>query len=316
MALYPSCNRGSGHDWGDEAKAATVIQWNCRSLRRKKANLILCLGLNQQNSPAVIALQEVNGPIAKLPGYEGYGPANDPKGRALTAVYVRRTIVHTQLDTDSWCSPNTNVTGCRVQLSPQRTVLVFSVYIKPENSRTKLENPLPDTSFVAHFQKLYPQDLVLVCGDFNSKHTAWNYATCSRRGRKVMEDADHLGLSLLNLPHVYTRIGQTSRQADTTPDLTWTSRPQLCTWKVLEDPMGSDHLPIVVTIKTGSKKSGRGAQVKRHCCVTHWDRYTDILNTLPMTANVSELTQAMTEAKRKATKALSVPEDHRIWTGT
>ncbi|KAH9363276.1 hypothetical protein HPB48_006382 [Haemaphysalis longicornis] len=74
--------------------------------------------------------------------------------------------------------------------------------------------------------------------------------------------------------------------------------------------MGSDHLPIVVTIKTGSNRSGRGAQVKRDCCVTHWDRYRDILNTLPMTANVSELTQAMTEAKRKATKTLSVPEDH------
>ncbi|KAH9376265.1 hypothetical protein HPB48_004466 [Haemaphysalis longicornis] len=58
--------------------------------------------------------------------------------------------------------------------------------------------------------------------------------------------------------HMYTRIGQTSRQADTTPDLTWTSRPQLCTWEVLEDPMGSDHLPIVVTIKTEATNQEEG----------------------------------------------------------
>lgn len=148
----------------------------------------------------------------------------------------------------SWCSPNTSVTGCRVQLSQQRTVIVFAVYIKPENTRTKPENSPPVLSFVANFEK-YSQDLVLLCGDFNSKQTAWNYAKCSGRGRKVMEDANHICLFLLNLPHVYTRIEQTSRQADTTPDLTWTSRPKLCTWKVLEDPVGSDHLPIVVTVK-------------------------------------------------------------------
>ncbi|KAH9363877.1 hypothetical protein HPB48_004108 [Haemaphysalis longicornis] len=87
---------------------------------------------------------------------------------------------------------------------------------------------------------------------------AWNYATCSRSGRKVMEDANHFGLSLLNLPHVYTRIGETSRQADTAPDLTWTSKPQQGTWKVPEDPMGSDNPPIVVIITTGSNKSGKG----------------------------------------------------------
>lgn len=61
------------------------------------ASMILFLGLNQQNSHMVIPLQEVSGPIPKLPGYKGHGPANDLKERVLTAAYVQRTIVHTQL---------------------------------------------------------------------------------------------------------------------------------------------------------------------------------------------------------------------------
>ncbi|KAH9361561.1 hypothetical protein HPB48_001438 [Haemaphysalis longicornis] len=70
------------------------------------------------------------------------------------------------------------------------------------------------------------------------------------------------------------------------------------------------HARSHLAVRTGSNKSVKGAQTKRECCITHWDRYRDMLNTLPMTANVSDLTQAMTEAKGKATKTLSVPEDH------
>lgn len=114
----------------------------------------------------------------------------------------------------------------------------------------------------AHLQKLYPQNLVLLCPqrDFSLKCTAWKHATCSGRGRKVMEDANHFSLSLLNLPHAYSHLEQAGRQADTTPGLIWTSRPKLCTWKVQEGSMGSDHFPIGVTVRTRGNKSERGAQ--------------------------------------------------------
>lgn len=81
-----------------------------------------------------------------------------------------------------------------------------------------------------------------------------------REGQKVMEDANHFSLSLLNLPHAYSHLEQAGRQADTTPGLIWTSRPKLCTWKVQEDSMGSDHFPVGVTVRTRGNKSERGAQ--------------------------------------------------------
>lgn len=65
----------------------------------------------------------------------------------------------------------------------------------------------------------------------------------------MMEDDNNFSLSLLNLLHAYSHLEQAGRQADTTPGLIWTSRPKLCTWKVQEGSMGSDHFPRGVTVR-------------------------------------------------------------------
>lgn len=237
------------HPW------TTVLQWNCRSFRRRKADFIDRFQLIQgRNTPAIIALQEVNGPLVRIPSYEGYAPRDDATQPVKAALFIHRGFTHVELDTQPWCNAFTEVAGCRVEISPHRTILVFSVYTCPEGARKKSQLSHIDLSFVQHFQKLYPKDVTVMCGDFNAQHVAWGYEKTSARGKHIMADATAYGLTLLNAPLTHTRLGQTQKQADTTPDLSWVSHPKLARWETYEDTLGSDHLPILIHLCTGGQR--------------------------------------------------------------
>lgn len=122
---------------------ATVVQWNCRTLRRKKADLVAqfhCDGTTQ--GPSILALQEVNGPVLKLPGYEGYPSYSDPGQTTSVALYVLRMLDHVQLDTEPWNTSTTTTVGCRVKLTTDHTVLIFSLYARLEYNCNKGQKPL------------------------------------------------------------------------------------------------------------------------------------------------------------------------------
>ncbi|KAL1466365.1 hypothetical protein MTO96_026742 [Rhipicephalus appendiculatus] len=285
--------------------------WNCRSFRNKRAEITTRFASKQDNtSPLVIALQEVNGPVLKIMGYDGYAPSDDLAAPTKTALYVRRGATHVQLDTQPWCSTTLSVVGCRVEVSSQRTLLVFCVYVVPENTRNKANKAPVDLSFISHFKKLYPQDTILLCGDFNSQHVAWGYNQCSPRGRRIMQDASEYRLTLLNTPQTHTRLAQTARQADTSPDLTWSTRPQLFRWEVLDDCMGSDHFPILIHFRTGYANTKKPNATTRLSHITHWDKYREFLQQQPPAKNIDHLVSQLCAAKRKATKNLRVPFDH------
>ncbi|KAL1473412.1 hypothetical protein MTO96_038699, partial [Rhipicephalus appendiculatus] len=270
---------------------ATVLQWNCRSFRNKRAEITTRFASKQDNtSPLVIALEEVHGPVLKIMGYDGYAPSEDLAAPTKTALYVRRGAAHVQLDTQPWCSTTLSVVGCRVEVSSQRTLLVFCVYVVPENTRNKANKAPVDLSFISHFKKLYPQDTILLCGDFNSQHVAWGYNQCSPRGRRIMQDASEYRLTLLNTPQTYTRLAQTARQVDTSPDLTWSTRPHLFRWEATQI---------------------RRSQTPLHGChITHWDKYREFLQQQPPAKNIDHLVSQLCAAKRKATKNLRFPFDH------
>ncbi|KAL1472116.1 hypothetical protein MTO96_023169 [Rhipicephalus appendiculatus] len=191
-----------------------------------------------------------------------------------------------------------------------RTLLIFCVYVVPENTRNKANKAPVDLSFISHFKKLYPQDTILLCGDFNSQHVAWGYNQCSPRGRRIMQDASEYRLTLLNTPQTHTRLAQTARQADTSPDLTWSTRPQLFRWEVLDDCIGSDHFPILIHFRTGYANTKKPNATTRLSHITHWDKYREFLQQQPPAKNIDHLVSQLCATKRKATKNLRVPFDH------
>ncbi|KAH7939954.1 hypothetical protein HPB52_019617 [Rhipicephalus sanguineus] len=263
---------------------ATVLQWNRRSFRSKRAEIITRFASKQDNtSTLVIALQEGNGPVLKIMSYDGYAPSEDLAAPTKTAFTTL------------------SVVGCRLEVSSQRTILVFCVCVVPENTRFKANKAPVDLSFIYHFKKLYPLDTVLLCADFNQ---------CSPRGRRIMQDALEYGLTLLNTPQTHMRLGQTVRQAGTSPYLTWSTHPQLFRWEVLDDCMGSDHFPIVIHFRTGYANTKKTNATTRLSHITHWDKYRDLLQQQPPAKNIDRLVSQLCAAKRKATNNLRVPFDH------
>ncbi|KAL1486402.1 hypothetical protein MTO96_046981 [Rhipicephalus appendiculatus] len=125
-----------------------------------------------------------------------------------------------------------------------------------------------------------------------------------------MQDASEYRLTLLNTPQTHTRLAQTARQADTSPDLTWSTRPQLFRWEVLDDCMGSDHFPILIHFRTGYANTKKPNATTRLSHITHWDKYREFLQQQPPAKNIDHLVSQLCAAKRKATKNLRVPFDH------
>ncbi|KAG0421837.1 hypothetical protein HPB47_002293 [Ixodes persulcatus] len=82
---------------------------------------------------------------------------------------------------------------------------------------------------------LEAEDDVLVCIDFNAKHTAWGYDIDLPRGTRLLADLMELNISLLNVPDTPTRSPNSRAPTPTLPR-----------WQVTVDDLGSDHLPITL----------------------------------------------------------------------
>ncbi|KAH9375835.1 hypothetical protein HPB48_018566 [Haemaphysalis longicornis] len=127
-----------------------------------------------------------------------------------------------------------------------------------------------------------------------------------------MADATAYGLTLLNAPQTYTRLGQTQKQADTKPDLSWLSHPMLARWGTYEDTLGIDHFAIIIHLRTGGLRphpTSTGSYAKT-AYITHWDKYRCILMEEPPAAGIQNLPDQLCMAKEQSTKKLPVPPDH------
>ncbi|EEC06877.1 hypothetical protein IscW_ISCW004910 [Ixodes scapularis] len=89
-----------------------------------------------------------------------------------------------------------------------------------------------------------PKRHTILAGDFNARRTAWGYPDKNARGKNIKKACENSNLQLCNNPDTPTRLAQNTNHNDTSPDLAWTSPKLRIKWQVLQDAMGSDHLPI------------------------------------------------------------------------
>ncbi|KAH9365968.1 hypothetical protein HPB48_016627 [Haemaphysalis longicornis] len=83
----------------------------------------------------------------------------------------------------------------------------------------------------------------------------------------------HTRLELLNVPEVPMRIAAFASQRDTTPDLTWASPNLRGIWQTRPDTLGSDHLPIWITLQ-----ALQAIPEKRQTTFVKWDTFPTVLN--------------------------------------
>ncbi|KAG0425626.1 hypothetical protein HPB47_027219 [Ixodes persulcatus] len=286
-----------------EEGAARFLKWNCRTFARKKAEFLLRYPAGTR--PVVLLLQEAQVPNLSLPGYDTYTrptiphrqrTPNGPGGKAPplsvnyrgnAAVLVAARIPHDELDLQHWCTQHQEVVGVALQL-PQCEVVVVSIYVRPSirNSVTI------DWSWVENLRKGHPDALVVIGGDFNSRHTCWGSRTDTYHGLNLVCAMEDNHLSLLNDPDLLTRVGQHARQGG--------------------DAWGSDTLPIFVRLR-GHKITAP----KRTTNVVCWDVFRAELERTPVTTSGGDpethepahLLGTIHEAKRSSTQQFQVAED-------
>lgn len=241
----------------------TVWQWNCRSYRTKRGHLQLHIQHNTQDTPDIIALHETNTPV-KLPGYTPYnqlGPANGPHPN--TAILVHRNLTATQHEIES-----TDIQHTLLEILPRRRgdspLFVLSIYNSPRDKGTDIPLVLRKASLLAKGAQL------LILGDFNAKHLEWGYPKPDRKGTRLWETAQDLGLTILNDPQQPTRVGN-SVCRDTTPDLSLCKNIPGARWQNTGHTVGSDHYILSLSFETAASRA-KTATAR----ITKWDKFRQL----------------------------------------
>ncbi|KAG0418018.1 hypothetical protein HPB47_005180 [Ixodes persulcatus] len=137
--------------------------------------------------------------------------------------------------------------------------------------------------------------------DFNLPHTSWGYKVDTINGQKLLEDMTRFKYTLLNTPGSTTRLGLTSRQRHTSPDLTWIyGKTGNLSWHVNIDTWGSDHFPIKIEVD-----SRRSEKNRRFVHTVNWDLYRRHLKS----SQAESFATAMLDALKAATTRSNIPAD-------
>lgn len=118
---------------------------------------------------------------------------------------------------------------------------------------------LPPGARVGHHQlknilEVLPEPR-LVLGDFNSHGTGWGEPYDDNRSTLIYNLCDDFNMTILNTGEI-TRIAKPPNR-DSRLDLSLCSNTLSldCKWEVIQDPHGSDHLPILISIANGDHQN-------------------------------------------------------------
>ncbi|KAG0425785.1 hypothetical protein HPB47_027068 [Ixodes persulcatus] len=166
-------------------KPPWILQWNCRGMRNKMAELKLKLERMQQDTPIVIILQEVNMIQPKITGYKTYQlPTITYKKKKLdlgqpcgaTATFVREDVAQTALDTPHVCNELQEVIAVRIR-TKKMSYIVTNAYVRPR------KKDADDISWITDLaRKKRKKEQLIVAGDFNAWAKTWGYRKNSQRG--------------------------------------------------------------------------------------------------------------------------------------
>ena len=208
------------------------IQWNVQGMGSSKEDL---MKLIETYKPAVIACQETwygSHFISNIAGYKGACKQGHFNRRYHGGVvlYVNSACPYNIVKVDS----EYQVVAARVNVAKNKTITCASLYVPPskemkEDSLKRMLDQLPRP--------------VILMGDVNAHHIDWGNRRTDSRGRLIENLANTLNFSILN-------DGRPTHMTGTAVDLTIVSpelTPEL-NWRVTDNPLSSDHYPIIVTV--------------------------------------------------------------------
>ena len=242
---------------------AKILQWNCRSIRQKKHDLLYLL--NKYN-PVIFALSETwlkPGSLLRVPGFSCFRDDRDD-GWAGCALLVSRSIIYSQIPILQH-DPGLHIVAIRAM-----DVSFVSAYI-----------PHPDNNLISELNSILssiPGPLV-VLGDFNCRHTLWGSHCNDPSSSFLLDLLDDLNLCVLNDGSATRRTPPT--QNVSVPDLSFASPSlvSIISWSVLPNSYGSDHFPILISLHNFHLPMPTIQPLQKYRLLqADWDKFSSLLD--------------------------------------
>ena len=163
-------------------------------------------------------------------------------------ILVKTGLSYTLLSTQSLSSldPSSDYLAIAVKIKGASPIHLFNVYVPPIRSSSSDSRPKSFSPFL-----LPSSPTTYIFGDFNSHHSSWDsHSPEDQSGKNLFDWLLSSDLLPLNNPEHHTLLHRATGNRSS-PDLSLVPAriASKCTWQTLPD-LGSDHLPISITIPT------------------------------------------------------------------
>lgn len=241
-----------------------LLQWNCRSIRHKKQDLIYLIN---SHKPLILAIQETwlkPGALFRVPGYACFRDDRDD-GHAGSCILISRSLSFTQISLPPH-SDSFNIVGIKTL-----NISFLSIYI-----------PVPSPHILSELCNIFNSipSPVVILGDFNIHHTSWGSHFCDTLSAPFIDILDDLNLCFMNDGTPTRRVSPTQNCHSAidlsicSPDLS-----SLLHWKVLDSSFGSDHFPILIfSPNSTSIQYTFNPRLKHNLKRADWSLYAQILD--------------------------------------
>ena len=161
---------------------------------------------------------------------------------------VKNGLTYTSLSTQSLSSfdPSSDYLAIAVKVKGASPIHLFNVYVPPIRSSSSDSHPKSFSPFL-----LPSSPTTYIFSDFNSHHSSWDsHSPEDQSGKELFDWLLSSDLLPLNNPEHHTLLHcATGNQSSPDLSLVPARIASKCTWQTLPD-LGSDHLPISITIPT------------------------------------------------------------------
>jgi len=182
-----------------------------------------------------------------VPGFSSMRSDIISPGTRGICLLIRRDFRFSTVDLSHLSHPSVEFQAVLLHCSLDSPVLILNLYRHP-NSKTS------STFYNNLFSALSAYKYLLILGDFNAHHHAWGDPRVDQQGDVILRTCENYNFIILN-DGLRTFISSTG-QVSSTIDLSIASRDMgiLASVSTFQDPLGSDHFPVSITI-TGTSPS-------------------------------------------------------------
>ena len=230
-----------------------ILFWNCQGIRPKRKELELYL---KENEIDIVALNEtfLNKKLTfKIPGYDTIRNDRSTGQKGGVAFLVKHGLVINQeyRNNDFSIITENEALAINLDLSNNQNVTLATIYCPNGNPNLSLFQTINNLS-----------DNVMFVGDFNSKLESFGCAKKNTSGPMLQNIQNQLNLIYLNSDE-HTHMDRANGSTDIL-DMAFIS-PNLAKHDIhfqIGDDLGSDHLPIEISIDTPPHRNSSTNHIK------------------------------------------------------